>query len=301
MDMRIIAAPVIGAIIGYITNDIAIKMLFRPSTPKYIGKFRIPLTPGLIPKEKARLAQSIGDVVGRDLLNEQALRDAFLSEEMRARFRAAVKGALERGAASDKTLIECLRQVAGGEQADQLAVDARAFIAGYMADRIKEADIGSTAAHSIGDGLKKKTPGGLSDFLGNLFDGKLKEGAKHQIRDAVNGYIDRHAEAVIAGAVDREAEKLLAMRVCDLAEQHRDKMPALLDRLESLYEKIMTDGLHKLLGAIDLAGIVRGRIESIDNRDLEKMIFAVVDKELKAIVYLGALLGFFMGFVTLIF
>ena len=49
-----------GAVIGYGTNTLAVEMLFRPFTPKYIGKWRLPFTPGLIPKEQARIAEKIG-------------------------------------------------------------------------------------------------------------------------------------------------------------------------------------------------------------------------------------------------
>ncbi len=35
--IKMIAAPVFGLIIGYFTNWIAVKMLFRPREAKYIG------------------------------------------------------------------------------------------------------------------------------------------------------------------------------------------------------------------------------------------------------------------------
>ena len=65
MDLQMIAAPVIGGIIGLITNGLAIKMLFRPHKEIYIGKFRLPFTPGLIPKEKNRIAAAIGKIIGK--------------------------------------------------------------------------------------------------------------------------------------------------------------------------------------------------------------------------------------------
>ena len=40
----------IGAIIGFFTNWLAVRMLFRPYRPKYIGKLRLPFTPRKIPK-----------------------------------------------------------------------------------------------------------------------------------------------------------------------------------------------------------------------------------------------------------
>ena len=51
--------PVIGAGIGYITNWIAVKMMFRPIKEYKIGKLRIPFTPGIIPKNKERISAAI--------------------------------------------------------------------------------------------------------------------------------------------------------------------------------------------------------------------------------------------------
>ena len=48
-----LAPPLLGAIIGYVTNTIAIRMLFRPLRPWYIWKWRLPLTPGIIPSKRA--------------------------------------------------------------------------------------------------------------------------------------------------------------------------------------------------------------------------------------------------------
>ena len=59
MMWNVILAPVVGGIIGYITNDLAIKMLFHPYKPIYIGKFRVPFTPGLIPSQKNGLQKGL--------------------------------------------------------------------------------------------------------------------------------------------------------------------------------------------------------------------------------------------------
>ena len=47
--------PLIGAVIGYFTNLIAVKMLFYPHKAVYLFGHQLPLTPGAIPKGKARL------------------------------------------------------------------------------------------------------------------------------------------------------------------------------------------------------------------------------------------------------
>ncbi|MBD2012686.1 DUF445 family protein [Microcoleus sp. FACHB-53] len=70
-----VAPPVAGAIIGYFTNDIAIKMLFRPYKAIYIGKRQLPFTPGLIPRNQARLALRIADTIMGSLLTPGELQN----------------------------------------------------------------------------------------------------------------------------------------------------------------------------------------------------------------------------------
>jgi uncharacterized membrane protein YheB (UPF0754 family) len=69
-----LAPPVAGAVVGYFTNDIAIKMLFRPYTAKYIGKYQVPFTPGLIPSNQERLATRVSDTIMGSLLTPGELQ-----------------------------------------------------------------------------------------------------------------------------------------------------------------------------------------------------------------------------------
>lgn len=71
----LIAPPILGGIIGYFTNDIAIKMLFRPYKPIYIGGRRLPFTPGLIPANQERLAQRISNAILGSLLTPEELQN----------------------------------------------------------------------------------------------------------------------------------------------------------------------------------------------------------------------------------
>jgi uncharacterized membrane protein YheB (UPF0754 family) len=70
-----LAPPLAGAVVGYFTNDVAIKMLFRPYEAKYIGKYRVPFTPGLIPSNQERLATRISDTIMGSLLTPSELQN----------------------------------------------------------------------------------------------------------------------------------------------------------------------------------------------------------------------------------
>jgi len=82
--------PLLGAVIGYVTNAIAIRMLFRPLTEKRILGIRVPLTPGIIPKQREQLAHSIGRMVSTRLLTEDALRKHVESEPFRESLTARI-------------------------------------------------------------------------------------------------------------------------------------------------------------------------------------------------------------------
>lgn len=71
----------VGAVIGGFTNSLAIKMLFRPYKPVYIGKWRVPFTPGLIPKRREELARQLGLMVVNHLLTAESLKAKFLNTE----------------------------------------------------------------------------------------------------------------------------------------------------------------------------------------------------------------------------
>ncbi|MCT4780553.1 MULTISPECIES: DUF445 domain-containing protein [Exiguobacterium] len=71
--LKAIGMILIGALIGAVTNHLAIRMLFRPLEAKYIGKYRIPFTPGLIPKRRDELAANLGRTVVKHLLTPEGI------------------------------------------------------------------------------------------------------------------------------------------------------------------------------------------------------------------------------------
>ncbi|HLV08675.1 MAG TPA: DUF445 family protein [Halanaerobiales bacterium] len=71
-----LSAGVYG-LIGYLTNVIAIKMIFRPYQKKKLLGYKLPFTPGLISREKERFAAALGNFIDRELLNEHRLSNLF--------------------------------------------------------------------------------------------------------------------------------------------------------------------------------------------------------------------------------
>jgi len=78
MDPRYLAFPLIGATIGALTNQIAIKMLFHPHKPVFLGRWRLPLTPGVIPAQRHVIAKNIAETFEQQLFHGDELH-AFLT------------------------------------------------------------------------------------------------------------------------------------------------------------------------------------------------------------------------------
>lgn len=72
--------PITGALIGYLTNKIAIRMLFRPLKRWQIFGFNIPMTPGVIPSKRVELARNMGKMVGKHLLTAEEISKALENE-----------------------------------------------------------------------------------------------------------------------------------------------------------------------------------------------------------------------------
>jgi uncharacterized membrane protein YheB (UPF0754 family) len=89
-------------------------------------------------------------------------------------------------------------------------------------------------------------------------------------------------------------------RICDLYARFEDREEELIAWLTGLYTSILGDNLGRLLKAINIEKIVVDKINGLDPAELETVIFGVMKRELRAIVYLGALLGFLMGFINLL-
>ncbi|MBU3201601.1 DUF445 family protein [Clostridium estertheticum] len=113
--MKFIIGSLVGAIIGYITNWLAIKMLFRPHKEIRIFNIKVPFTPGLIPKEKSRIARSVGESIGQHLLTKETIIKSLCSEEMDHQLDTWVQGKVSTMKNSNATLESELKDILGDE------------------------------------------------------------------------------------------------------------------------------------------------------------------------------------------
>ena len=166
MKIYIIGA-LIGAVIGYITNWLAIKMLFRPREAKYIFGMKLPFTPGLIPKEKSRIANKVGETVGTHLLNSDSLSKALKDDKIKAKFNEVAKEKINQVINSNSTLEEALKNTLG-ENYYALKGNMINNIAKTILESIQEEEFKNKLKFYIVDSIKErlnKNPEKIIDFI----------------------------------------------------------------------------------------------------------------------------------------
>ena len=89
--MVYLGPPFIGAFIGYLTNKVAIRMLFRPLKAWRILGIRVPMTPGVIPSKRHEFAMNMGEMVGEHLLTSTEIGKALQKEKFQGHLLGLIK------------------------------------------------------------------------------------------------------------------------------------------------------------------------------------------------------------------
>lgn len=78
--IRILILAIIGGLIGYLTNVVAIKLIFRPINPIKIPILNIEIM-GMIPKRKSEIAATIGQIISEQFLSIDEIIDGIITDE----------------------------------------------------------------------------------------------------------------------------------------------------------------------------------------------------------------------------
>ncbi|MBR6007124.1 MAG: DUF445 family protein [Clostridia bacterium] len=291
MQWTMFIAPVVGGAIGYLTNYIAIRMLFHPHRAVYIGKWRVPLTPGLIPKEQPRIAKSIGEVISRELLNADTLREVLTSDETVEKVRGALTNLVEENRDNESTLKELLASAVTEETADRAVTDTREKLAAVICERLYAIDFGE----AISNGVKQKA---IAEGKNSRFRIGVINTFYGSIGGMVNKTVAKYADSIVKNLVNEESGKLMDMKLCTVIGKYDDKLPGWIDKAVELYVSAIESNTDRILEGINIEKIVEDKINALEVKELEKLILGLAKTELNAIVYLGALLGFIMGWIT---
>ena len=301
MSANILIGTITGAIIGGITNGIAIKMLFRPLNPVKIGRFTLPFTPGVIPKEKVRIANKIGEVISKELLNEEVLRTWLLKDEICREIESAIEDYLKEQLMNEKTLHEVLKENIGEQRSIYFLCEVEENVTYKLYSKVVSMELGKIVVEKIQVAFKEGSFGSLLGPMSFLINDGLVESIASKIEPVISKFIMEEGEGIIRKAVEEESQNILDAQVKELVEKVQTYDELIKCTVLNGYKKLVENHLTRILKALDIAQIVEERILSLDMLEIEQIILSIMKKELNAIIWFGVLLGAIMGIFASLF
>ena len=287
-----ILPPLIGAVIGYFTNMIAVKMLFYPRKPIYVFGHQLPLTPGAIPKGKERLARSAGKIVQNELFTREDISGRLLTEEVEKPLIDKVMSIL------DANIRETGAVMTGSaEKYDKLEKDFTELLSFKITDAIKRMDIPGTI-HKEGKAMLLEHVLNLR-FLSLVVTDSMIDRVMDAVSEKMEEFIDAKGPEMVSG--------ITASRIHDLG----DRTPLYVlelagydpefvrEKITAAYRESVVNAVNSALRRIDVAKVVEDKINSMAVEELEKGVLTVMKTELKLIVDLGALIGLVIGSINI--
>lgn len=289
--IKIILTLIMSALIGYATNYIAVKMLFRPYKPILLKGKRLPFTPGVIPKEQKRLAGAIAGAVSDTLLTEEDLTSALVNDEICEKVSGGICAKLYNS--SDKSLKDIVSCISERENITKDKI--KSIASEKIMAEIKAADIGAIVVEEGTEAIKTKFSGGM---MAMFMNDELINSVALPIGEKINAYIDEKCPEKLDEILERELTNIENMTLPQIVSALEIKPESLANAAKSIYMTALTENISSIISAVDIRKIVEEKVAAMDVKELEQLTLSVMKKELDAVINLGALIGLLIGIIT---
>lgn len=264
--MKFFIPIIIGAIIGYFTNWLAIKMLFRPYNEIRIMNIKIPFTPGLIPKERERISKSIGNTVGVYLLSPETIIESLANEKIDKSIKEWLEKKINDIKKSQKRIKEYLINILGDNYSN-----FREMVEIWIKDML----------------LYKIREDEFIDLIDNIIRKKIDEMDTDKIYEAIDHNLSKFILELSRSGDSRE--KLASHMELSLKKYENDER-----KLWELLPKDTIEGINNLVdnNKDEIVGIIRDgikdpeveeklklSIEELANQNMSKIIMTFISSE----------------------
>ena len=287
---EIIAPPLIGAIIGYGTTVIAIKMLFRPHDVKMIGRFRVPFTPGVVPKRKNQLAGVLGKAISDQFWGVDDLESVFTSET----FKAAV---VERVMVLISDPDARLSFLDPDKEQDNISLQ---YLKDELCVRIQAAILRSDLKRMVLEQSRRfmteRFGGGI---LSKVINDKTVPLIADRVTDLIKKDVLKNGKTIVMPMVENELRDIAREPVADVFNELIPDKDAQRDIIGDIYTTFMDSHVRPIVESIDIGTMIADKVQIMDPAGLEDLTLAVVNRELRYVKLLSGVIGAFIGAVNI--
>ncbi|MDR2089539.1 MAG: DUF445 family protein, partial [Clostridiales Family XIII bacterium] len=263
--IHIISGPLIGGLIGLVTNYIAIRMLFRPLKPLYIGRFKLPFTPGVVPRRKEDLANILGRAVVAKFFNADDLELVFTSDSLSNAFAESIADLLGSEELAPRDLAGAFADGEGFREAldavkEELCVR---ILAGIL-----KADPASVLARAGAKSAHRRFQGAFAEKLGDEIAASVAEALS---RD-VEAYVLSEGRSVIMPLLDAELDELSRAPVGSRVNAAFRDRDVLVGLIRGVYDRFMRAYVRPIVSTIDVGGMITEKVKGMDAAEIEGLV-----------------------------
>lgn len=294
---------VVGTLSGGVTNTIAVWMLFNPKQRRFGLQ-------GAIPKNQARLARSIGRMVGERLLTPADLQQELNRPELRAAFDLKLTELVRSVITSEQPLIDkvppAVVTALGSAMTDYLPV-AMEKLGGFLAQPTTREKL-RVALHALFDkfvnDLKfhERVLAKLmvsEDKMDRALDAIENEGVEHLVELLDDPVIRAEISKTIHDAVLEYLQKPIGEILGNVADASDPESP---DRIAAAMGPLIWSWIHdqlpSLVQRLDIQTMVEKKVNAFSIERVEDLLRSVIQNELTLIVVLGYVFGAVVGLIT---
>jgi len=294
--LSVLSGPIIGAFIGYVTNYIAVKMLFHPYEPVYFMGYKLPFTPGVIPKRKADMASAVGKTIKEQLLREEEIRKILLTPGTKQMIMDGICSKADEWMHTDLAMWQIISGFTGPANYLVKLEHLEDDLTEEIVNRIKDADLGNIVAGRVINYVNESVQ---SPLIRMFLTPERIAGASGLINQQINLYLEDDGWNKIHEMVEEEANRLEDLKPIEVLPGYEEYMPQIRERLDEVYESFVEHKAGLISTCLPIQEIVEERIGGMDNRTIEELVLSVMKTELGMVVKLGALIGFLLGLINI--
>lgn len=245
----------VSGLIGFLTNWLAITMLFKPAQKRPL------LGHGLIPAQKDRIAFRMAQAVSEDLINPEIIKKKINESGVIGRYRE-----------------QTTRYVKGIIDDPSFRYDLKNWVVQYVDEMIADPEIRGAIAGKI-----------MIEIEESIEDKSIEKvalKAYSYIKGQEMQHIIEEALAKVPASVENGLNKM---------DDLLDRLPSKLDKHSEAIENIVTNLLYKLVNQLDVHTLVEDNLRGYDEQHISKIIKNATNEQLHYIQYLGAVLGMIGG------
>jgi uncharacterized membrane protein YheB (UPF0754 family) len=252
--LRIIS---VSGLIGFLTNWLAITMLFRPA------KKRPLLGHGLIPAQKDRIAFRLATAVSKDLINPEIIKKKIQDSGVISKYRELASDYI-------KAVIDN----------PEFRSDLKQWVVDYVQAMIGDPEVRTSIAEKLiaelDESLEERSLEKVALKTYTFLKGK-------EMQDIVEESLVRLPATVEKGLIR--------------FDEFLDRLPEHIENESDKIETLLTQILYRLVNQLDVFSLVEENLKNFDEGRLEQLIKGATNEQLTYIQYLGGILGTIGGLV----